>query len=1059
MALKSITKLLQIGVLACLALSTLLAVEQHGIVKFGGLPLPGATVTATQGDKKFEAVTDENGVYSFPDLADGIWNMKVEMLCFVTQTKEVAIAPDAPSPEWDMQLETVAQIKPVAPTAAAPPPAGAAASTAVAASGTAAAPSSGAASSAASASNSAAAPAAAAPASKGKSKKGKAAAQSAAANTPGGFQRADLNASSGAASLGADQSSAAPSEMSQSASDAFLVNGSVSNGIERRAIGNARRGPGSLYREDLVMTLDNSVLDATPFSIIGANTGRPAYNHLTLGATFGGPLNIPKLTHWAPNTGNFFFTYQIGRNRNASVQPGDMPTAADRSGNFSSIPQTVIDPTTGQPFPGNVIPQNRISPQAESLLSLYPQPNFLPTALYNYQIPIVAANNSQVFQVRVNRTLNRDNYLNFSTAYQGTNGKNPNLFNFVDGANSSGMNANLSWRHIFTRELTNVATYNFSHYSATTTPFFANKENIAGEAGITGDNQQPQNWGPPSLVFASGFSGLSDANQVLNRNQTDVVGDAFYWIRRPHNMTMGVDYRRVDANPLYQANPRGALTFTGAASGYDFADFLLGIPDTSSIAYGNADKYFRANWWDAYFNDDWRVSSGLTINGGLRWEYSSPITEKYGRLVNLDVTPGFGSVAPVLASNPVGSITGLKYPDSLLRPDKTGFEPNLGIAWHPFFGSSMLVRAGYSLRYNTSVYQSIATNMAQQSPLSKSLSMQNNPADPFTLANPFVGSPGTTSNTFAVDPNFRIGYAQNWQASVQQDLMEGIVMTVTYMGVKGTRGVQEFAPNTYPIGGVNPCPTCPSGFYYETSNGNSTREAGQLQVRRRFHAGFQASILYTYAKAIDDASLGGAGSARGGGGGAAVIAQNWLDLSAERGLSNFDQRHLATVQAQYSPGTGLHGGALLSGWRGAIFKDWTFVTTLNLGSGLPETPMYLAATPPTGFTGLIRPEYVGGSVTNAPAGRHLNPAAFIDPLPGQWGDAGRDSITGPSQFSLGGSMGRNFSTHLDFRFDATNILNTVTYTGWNTTINNTQFGLPLNANGMRTMQATLRWRF
>src|SRR5260370_17633913 len=123
--------------------------------------------------------------------------------------------------------------------------------------------------------------------------------------------------------------------------------------------------------------------------------------------------------------------------------------------------------------------------------------------------------------------------------------------------------------------------------------------------------------------------------------------------------------------------------------------------------------------------------------------------------------------------------------------------------------------------------------MAQQSPLSKSLSVLNTPANPLTLANGFNCTPGITPNTFAVDPNFRIGYAQNWQISAQQDLPAALIVTATYLGIKGTRAVQAFYPNTYPTGAFNPCPSCPSGYAYMTSNGNSTREAGQLQFPRR----------------------------------------------------------------------------------------------------------------------------------------------------------------------------------------------------------------------------------
>jgi len=1039
--------------LACLLPALALASEHHGIVRFAGLPVPGATVTATQGDKKLVAVTDPQGVYTFADLADGVWNLQVEMLCFTTLKMDVAVAPDAPSPMWELKLLPFDEIKASAPPPAPPAPPSSTttpSSTAPTASAQAASPT---------------------PSLTDKtpaSKKGsKAAAANAGAAAGNGFQRADLNASSAPAAT--EPAAGGVDEAAPGANDALLVNGSVSNGVERRAIGNARKGPGSGYRGDLSTILDNSALDARNFSLTGQDTPRSPYNHLRFGGTFGGPLSIPHL--FRTNNGNFFVAYQGTRNRNASIQTSLMPTAAEHAGDLSQTlnplgnPVVAIDPSTGTPFPGNVIPATRISPQAKALLSFYPMPNFNPSARYNYQVPLVGTADADALQTRLNKALNSRNTLNGTFGYQRTSAETPNLFQFVDGNRTQGMSLNLTWRHTFNKALYGTLGAQYSRYSVRSTPFFANRINVAGEAGIGGDNQEPQNWGPPSLSFTSGYAGLSDTEQSFTRNQTSGLSYSVMWLKRPHNITMGGDFRRVQLDLLGQQDPRGTFVFTGAATaatangaavsgtGSDLADFLLGTPDTSSIAFGNADKYFRTSTYDAYFTDDWRVSAGFTLNGGARWDYSSPIVEKYGRLVNLDVAPGFAAEAPVLGTSPNGTLTGRQYPDSLVRPDKHGIQPRVGLSWRPIFGSSLLIRAGYAVSYNTSVYNTIAMQMAQQSPLSKSLNVQNGPLNPLTLANGFNVTPGIPPNTFAIDPDFRIGNAQNWQASAQMDLPAAMVVTATYNGIKGTRAVQVFLPNTYPAGAVNPCPACPSGYAYMTSNGNSTRESGQLQLRRRLHNGLTATALYTYSHSYDDAALGGRGQ------GGSVIAQNWLDLSAERGPSNFDQRHLLSLQTQYSSGVGVHGGALLRGWRGAAYKGWTLTSQINAGSGLPATPVYGATVVGTGVTGPLRPDTTGAPVEAAAQGRYLNPAAYSAPLAGQWGTAGRNSIVGPSQFTLNASLGRTFADNLDLRIDSTDALNHVTYPSWNTTVTSSQFGLPSTANAMRSVQATLRWRF
>ncbi len=194
-----------------------------------------------------------------------------------------------------------------------------------------------------------------------------------------------------------------------------------------------------------------------------------------------------------------------------------------------------------------------------------------------------------------------------------------------------------------------------------------------------------------------------------------------------------------------------------------------------------------------------------------------------------------------------------------------------------------------------------------------------------------------------------------------------------------------------------------------------------------------------------------------------MIAQNWLDLSAERSRSNFDQRHLLNAQIQYTTGMGLAGGTLFSGWRGALLKEWTFATLITAGSGLPETPTLPVPVNGTGFSGSLRPDYTGAPLYSAPSGLFLNPAAYVTPLPGQWGNAGRNTINGPAQFTLNASMGRTFRLNdrfnLDLRIDSANALNHVAFTSWNTTIGSSQFGLPLAANNMRSLQTTLRLRF
>jgi hypothetical protein len=293
------------------------------------------------------------------------------------------------------------------------------------------------------------------------------------------------------------------------------------------------------------------------------------------------------------------------------------------------------------------------------------------------------------------------------------------------------------------------------------------------------------------------------------------------------------------------------------------------------------------------------------------------------------------------------------------------------------------------------------------------------------------------------------------------------------MGTKGTHGAQQMLPNTNPIGATDTCPDCPSDFTYRLSGGNSTRQSGEMQLRRRLKNGFTAMLNYTWSKSIDDdAVLGGQGYTSGGSGaassGSAAIAQNWRDLRAERALSTFDQRQLVTLTAQYTSGEGLGGGTLMSGWRGRLLKEWTVVGTMTEGTGLPETPIYPITVPGTGYSNIIRPSLTGANIYKSGV-THLNAAAYSAPAPGQWGTAGRDSITGPNQFSLNNSLARTFRPHgklfLDLTISATNVLNHPQFSAWNTSwddasLSNAElFGRPTAPSGMRSVSTELRLRF
>jgi hypothetical protein len=967
------------------------ASEHHGQVIFNNLPVPGAIITFTRGSQRLFTLSNTDGSYAFPDLADGAWKIDIEKSLFEPIQQSLTITPNMPGIRWDLKMLPIAQVlaksKIVAPSQV------------------------------------------------------------------GAMADAEPTAIAKSASKSAGNAPEPPRAADEPppSNDGFVVNGTVNNAATSQftlpaGFGNTRKGTRSLYTGGIGTIYDNSALDARPYSLSGVSSPKAAYNTITGIATLGGPIRIP---HVLPRGPDFFIAYEWSRANTATDQTALVPTLAQRNA-------------------------GGIDPVAQALLALYPQPNSDTSNGYNYQTPVLAHSHEDEIQSRLEKSVGVRDDLYGQFAFQSVRSDNTSLFGFRDQTGTLGMKLEANWQHRFNAGLFATLGYTFSRGRTLIAPNFENRQDIEGAAGINGADIAATDWGPPTLVFSSGIATLTDAQSAFNRNRSDGISPSARYHRGNHNITLGIDYRREEFNYFSQQDPRGAFTFTGTATGSDFGDFASGIPDTASINYGNADKYLRQSAYDAYITDDWRLRPEFTVNIGVRWESGSPITELKNRLANLDVDPNFTSVSPVLATDPTGPLTGQRYPTSLIRPDRRNVEPRIGISWRPIPGSSLVIRGGYGIYADTSVYQTTALQLAEQPPFSEALDAQNSAGCALTLAHGLARQPCTTTtpNTFAVDPNFRVGYAQTWQLSAQRDLPFALQMTATYLGIKGTRGVQEFLPNTYPIGGTNPCPLCPSGFTYRTSNGESTRESGSFQLRRRLRSGFSASALYTYSKSVDDDSaLGGQGPIAAGGtsqtAGITSIAQNWLDLRAERSRSSFDQRQLLSTALQYTTGQGLGGRTLLSGWRGRIYKEWTVAAQIAAGSGLPETPVYLAAANGSGVTGNLRPDRTTAPLYAGTAGSFLNPAAFTSPQPGQWGNAGRNSITGPATFTFDASLSRTFrvfkSSNLDLRVNATNLLNHAVFSSYNTTIDpslvDPVFGLATGTSPMRSLETTVRLRF
>jgi trimeric autotransporter adhesin len=864
----------------------------------------------------------------------------------------------------------------------------------------------------------------------------------------------------------------------------------------------------------------NGALDATPYSLTG-NAVKPSYSSNRYGASFVGSPYIPGLTK--PNPKQFVFLNLTG---SRTITPfnayGTVPTAAQRTGDFSgltqtvngvAVPVTIYDPVTGAPFvcnaQTNVICGNRLSAAAQNLLTYYPMPNIATnTQNYNYQRIAAVGNNSAALSARFVRNIGAQP--TFASMFGGSPGgggrrqrqdapktlrQNFNAsFNYQHGANDSlgtfavqdtkaasdGYGFGVGYSIGYGR-LNNNTTLNWNRSHALTTNLYTyNPTDPTAAAGVNVPKPSavtPGFYSGLPVISLTNFTSFGGGNPTDSINQTIAFGDVVSWNHKKHNLRFGFDVRRVHYDVIGSSNVLGSLTFTGyattapsgvtttgnAPTGSSFADFLLGAPQQSKIQAASFKTYLRETVWDGYVNDDFRLRANLTVNAGLRYEYFAPYVEKYNRLVNLDHPANFSSVSAVLPDG-TGPFSG-KFPRSLVQPDRSMFSPRVGIAYRPRWPKQTVIRAGYGINFNTGQYSRFARSLQSQPPFA--ITQTNTEGQSgcgtygaFTLTNAFGCTASTiTQNNFAVDRDYRLGRVQIFNVDIQKTLPRGIVLNVGYNGSFAGNLDLLRAPNHTATGVTTPDATA---FTYEDSIANSRFNALSVNARKRMQKGIALGASYQYGHSIDNASsIGGSGGN--------VIAQNDQRLDLEYGNSSFDVRHKVTgdyvFELPFGPNRAFfnQGGVMPK-----ILDGFSVSGTFTFASGSYYTPSYAStiAQVASGGNYTLRPDRVFSQPISGPGTSALwfNKAAFTTPsaLTG-YGTASRNSIEGPGTVSMNMSLARTQSfggtKSFEARATANNVFNTVQYSGINTVLNSATFGRVTSVASARQLTVQARYRF
>ncbi len=802
--------------------------------------------------------------------------------------------------------------------------------------------------------------------------------------------------------------------------------------------------------------LRNEKLDAKPFFLRqGAN--KAPFKQNQFGVQVNGPVWIPKV-YDGRNKTFFMFGYERLLARTAVPGVETVLTTRMRAGDFGEQTAVVVDPFNSRtPFPNNVIPANRISPQAQRLLAYLPTANG-PGIAQNFSVNAPNNNTTDQFIGRADQSLGDKNRFFFRYALGDTTLLNANT-NPFNGYNQPVGDRNwvVGYTRVFSastvndfrfgRQLTTIDSLNFFTAGGA---FPANATTALGIPGFTSDDNNP---GLPNVGITNYLSIGGQNMASSNWFQTDKtyqISDTVSHVRGAHNLAAGIDSRRVLTNRTANNNPRGGFTFNGQIAGFAPADFLLGLPQAITtpgpLFPGGAEQ-----WRHGFFaQDKWQVSQRLTLTLGLRYEL--PIvpqsTTGNATFLNREMTAFIPTTVPS------------KVP--LHDADHNNWAPRIGFAYR--LPSKFVVRGGFGLYYNpnqTNTYTLLTTNP----PFSTIFTYNNTPTSvQYSLAAPTPASGGGTvsarPNAVTPSPYLPNATMNQWSFSVERGLWRTAGIAVEYLGNYSYHLDRSFrinAPRPGP-GDINSRrPNQRFGDIRLIQNDSNAKYNGLSVVfRQNGFKGLTTLTSYTWSKTLDQ------GTDSNGGNNNMVP---W-DLSLDWGLANWDLKHRMVSSFNYeipflkdSPNAFLR--LALGGWQtNGIF---------TIQSGFPFS-VTIAADQANIGTGTQRANFTGTPISvdcgSGKLTRCVNIDAFALPPLYTFGFTPRNFLRGPGQVNMDWSLFKNFNfserTRLQFRWETFNSFNHPNFSNPNSTFvpNSAVFGnITTTATNMRQMQMALKLLF
>lgn len=768
---------------------------------------------------------------------------------------------------------------------------------------------------------------------------------------------------------------------------------------------------GSLYE-----FVRNAALDAANFFDA---LSKPSFERNQFGATLGGPI-VEDHTF-------FFFNYEGLREQKGITTSISVPDANAREG---------LLPSTN----GDGLVNVGVNPTSDLFLALFPRANGpelenagVPSGLALFTGSRVQSLREDYGVLRIDQSIGEkdqffgryvfDDGVGFfpfqSTGVPGFPGKRPIRNQYFI----------LSWQRSIGNNRLNEAKFNF------------NRTRYLAEV----DNSYPLSISlvPDRALGVIAIGGLP----ALGNNLVYPLGtasntfegiDNLSWERKRHSLKFGADVKRMQINGPFDFGTNGEYSFTGtgatASNNPPLESFLRGVPAFylgTDPALSDSDRGFRQTYLGIYAQDDWRVTSNLILNLGLRWEYSSVPTETERRISNIrdvfqDRAP---TVGPLWSGVPINL-----------------FSPRFGFAWSLLGNGKTVVRGGFGIMRDQ-IWSNLYFDVRFYRPFFGALisTSPNFLAPPTSLS--ALGGSTSPVGVFGITFNPQFPYFEQWSLNIQRQLGSATVFQIGYAGSHGLHLPRAGEANPFePSLGHNLNPSFGAVPLIAT-DGTSNYNSLQVGVQERFTNGLSFQGSYTYSHSIDTAS----GPFPSDWVSEPGVSQNFFDPRADRGSSAFDRRNVFVGNLLYDLpfGPGQHWGHDEQGTSGKLIGGWRVGMIGQLLSGAPFTPVLgfnnsLTASSFPADRPNIKPGVNPCKAVTGDIDRWFDPAIFILPnVPNAngniFGDAGRNSLCGPSlknlDFSLTKHTQVNEHVSLEFRSEFFNIFN------------HPNFNVPVNTQG------------